>query len=107
MKIIGNIKSFFSRIKAKIASHLVEDAALWHKMWSMRFSLLTTAYTTAAGAWLVLPDSVKPEFSNTQKMVLAGIGVMLPVASMVARVVKQQNLNPPIQVTVPPPKENP
>jgi hypothetical protein len=105
MKIIDNINSFFSRIKAKIAAHLIEDVALWHKMWSMRVYLLITAYTTAAGAWLVIPVDWKPELSNPEKYGLAGFGVLLPVIGMLVRVLKQSPTTKSTpDVTVPPPK---
>lgn len=68
---------------------LIENASKWHKLWSMRLLVLTTIYTAAAGAWAVLPPDWKPELGEVGKMVLAGIGVLLPVLTGVARLVDQ------------------
>ena len=73
---------------------LASEAAVWHRLWSMRLLILTTAYTAAAGAWAVLPADFKPDLSNTAKLILAGIGVALPVLAAVARVVDQPALRP-------------
>lgn len=65
---------------------------LWHQIWTVRLAILTTAYTAAAGAWMVLPDDWKPDLSHTSKIILASIGVLLPAVTGVARVIKQPNL---------------
>lgn len=67
----------------------IDDVKTWHRLWSMRLLIATTAYTTAAGAWAVLPADWKPDLSDTAKAVLAGIGVALPALAAVARLVKQ------------------
>lgn len=62
---------------------------VWHRLWSMRFSIATTIYTGAAGAWVLLPADWKPDLSETAKAILAGIGMVLPVMASLAIVVKQ------------------
>lgn len=74
---------------------LSADAQHWKRLWSMRLTIATTLYTTAAGAWAVLPDAWRPELSHLEKIVLAGIGVLLPGSAAVSRVLKQPNLTPP------------
>ncbi len=70
----------------------VPNAAQWHKLWSMRFSIATTFYCAAAGAWAVLPLDWKPELTHTAKMILAGVGVMLPACAAVSRMIAQPKL---------------
>jgi len=36
------------------------DAHLWHRLWSMRLSILATMYSAAAGAWATLPQDWIP-----------------------------------------------
>ena len=62
------------------------------RLWSMRFIVATTAYTTAAGAWVAIPGDWKPELTHVEQMVLAGIGVLLPMLSAVSLVIKQPKL---------------
>jgi hypothetical protein len=72
---------------------LIDDAGiLWHRLWSVRLSALTTLYTSAAGAWLVLPPDWKPTLTHTEQVIMAGIGMLLPALATVAPVVKQQSL---------------
>lgn len=72
---------------------LIQHAGfVWHRMWSMRFMLLTTGYTAAAGAWAAIPEDWKPELSHPEKMVLAGIGVLLPMLASLSAVVDQPKL---------------
>lgn len=79
---------------------LTDDARVWHRMWSMRLTILTTLYTAAAGAWVLLPPDWQPQLSEGAKAILAGIGVALPALAAVARVVKQDLPAPPA-ATVP------
>lgn len=72
---------------------LAAEAAVWHKLWSMRLMIASTFYTAAAGAWVLLPSDWKPELSHTVQAILAGIGVMLPASASVARVIKQGKLD--------------
>lgn len=69
---------------------LIDDAGvLWHQLWSMRLIIATTVYNAAAGAWLVLPVDWKPTLTHTEQMVMAGIGMLIPVSAGFARVVRQ------------------
>lgn len=69
---------------------LIDDAGvLWHRLWSVRLSLLTTLYTSAAGTWLVLPADWKPTLNHAEQIILAGIGMLLPALSAAAPIVKQ------------------
>lgn len=96
---------FLHDIKAWIANKLIAQASLWHRLWSIRIMILTSFYTAAAGAWSsgLIPEEWRPQFGHITKLVLAGIGVMLPGIAAVSVVVKQ-NL-PPVQpvITVPTP----
>lgn len=97
--------SIFKNIKSFIASKLIEDAHLWHKMWSIRFAILTTIYTTAAGAWLTIPGDWKPVLTHREQVVLAIIGIVIPVLTGASRVIKQSSLDGPTipKITTPPP----
>jgi hypothetical protein len=71
----------------------VDEAGLvWHRLWSMRLMILTTIYTTAAGAWALLPADWQPDLSEGVKALLAGIGVALPAIAAVSRMVAQPKL---------------
>ncbi len=73
---------------------LIDDAGLiWHRLWSVRLSALTTLYTSAAGAWLVLPPDWKPTLTHTEQIIMAGIGMLLPALATVAPVVKQPKVD--------------
>lgn len=72
---------------------LIDNAGIvWHRLWSMRFSIATTIYTGAAGSWVLLPTDWKPDLSETAKAILAGVGMMLPVMASLSIVVKQPKL---------------
>jgi len=69
-----------------------EAGQVWHRLWSMRLMILTTIYTSAAGAWALLPPDWQPHLSEGAKAILAGIGVALPAIAAVSRVVAQPRL---------------
>jgi len=69
--------------------------AVWHRLWSMRLMIATTAYSAAAGAWVLLPPDWRPDLSETAKAILAGIGVALPAAGAIARLMRQDSLRAP------------
>ena len=71
---------------------LHRDAKLWHRLWSMRLTILTVIYTSAAGAWATVPDDWRPSIPHGVQVVLAVIGVMLPASAAVARVIDQPKL---------------
>lgn len=69
-----------------------EAGQTWHRLWSMRLMILTTIYTSAAGAWVLLPADWQPNLSDSVKAILAGIGVALPAIAAVSRIVAQPKL---------------
>ena len=72
---------------------LIDNVGIvWHRLWSIRLLILTTLYTSAAGAWMVLPDDWKPELTHVEKIILAGIGMLLPSISALSVLVKQKAL---------------
>lgn len=71
----------------------IEEARqTWHRLWSMRLMIATTIYTTAAGAWALLPPDWQPNLSESAKAILAGVGVALPAIAAVSRMVAQPKL---------------
>lgn len=72
---------------------LIENAGQWHRLWSMRLMVLTTIYTTAAGAWAVMPADWQPHLSDGVKAALAIVGVLLPSIAAVSRIVAQPNVS--------------
>ena len=72
---------------------LIDEARqTWHQLWSMRLMIATTIYTSAAGAWALLPPDWQPHLSEGAKAVLAGVGVALPAIAAVSRMVAQPKL---------------
>jgi hypothetical protein len=72
---------------------LIDNVGIvWHRLWSMRLTLMTVAYTSAAGGWAVIPDDWKPAIPHVLKVVLAGVGVLLPTLAAAAIVIKQPAL---------------
>jgi hypothetical protein len=76
--------------------NLIPDARQWHRLWSMRLMIITTLYTTAAGAWATVPDAWKPELTHVEQLILAGIGIALPALAAASRLVQQSDLQPDI-----------
>lgn len=73
---------------------LIDNASQWHRLWSMRLMILTTIYTTAAGAWVLLPADWQPHLSEGVRAALAIIGVLLPSIAAVSRLIPQPKLKP-------------
>jgi hypothetical protein len=57
----------------------------WHRLWSVRLTLLAGAVDGAALYWIVWQDAIPPAWFFT-------IGVLLNVAAAVARLVPQRTL---------------
>jgi hypothetical protein len=68
------------------------DTNPWHRLWSARLMILTTAYSTAAGAWAVLPPDWKPDLSEAAKAILAAVGVLLPTIAAASHRAEQMRL---------------
>jgi len=66
-----------------------------HRLWSLRFSIAATIYSAAAGGWEVMPHDWRPDLTHTEQMILAGIGVLIPAAAAVSRVIAQPSLHEP------------
>ena len=72
---------------------LIDDAGvLWHRIWSVRMSIISAAYSAAAGAWVLLPYAWQPTLSEPIKWGLAAAGVALAASPGIARVVAQPKL---------------
>lgn len=80
--------------------NLIPNPGQWHKLWSMRLAILTTAYSAAAGAYVTLPADWIPRIPEHWKVVLAVLGCALPALTGVSRLIAQPALQRP-PVTVP------
>lgn len=72
---------------------LVPEAKYWHRLWSLRFAILSALYSAAAGAWVLLPPDWQPSLSEGWKWALASIGVLIPGLAAVSRILKQESLD--------------
>jgi len=68
------------------------DAHLWHRLWSMRLSILATMYSAAAGAWATLPQDWIPHIPERWRIALAAIGCAIPALAALSRVIEQPKL---------------
>lgn len=73
----------------------VSYARLWHRIWTMRLSLLGVMYTAAAGAWATLPRDWMPHIPERWRVVLALIGCAIPALTAAASVIDQKSLSQP------------
>lgn len=71
---------------------LVSYAHLWHRIWSMRLSILATAYSAAAGAWASLPADWQPHIPERWRVALAVIGCAIPALAAVSTLIDQPKL---------------
>lgn len=72
---------------------LIDDArVLWLKFWTVRLAIASTIYSTAAGAWVLLPFQWQPTLSEPVKWVLAAVGVLLAASPAVARIIHQPKI---------------
>ena len=68
-----------------MALQLDSDAAVWHKLWSVRVSLVGATFT---GIWAALPS-----FQNLlHPAVFAAICVIVSIATVVARLLDQPSI---------------
>lgn len=71
---------------------LIENASKWHKLWSMRFIILTAFFSSISAAYILLPADWLPTIPDWLKAALA-VGTLLAAgAAGVARVVKQEGV---------------
>jgi hypothetical protein len=73
----------------------IPNVGQWHKLWSMRLAILTTAYSAAAGAYVTLPADWVPHIPDRWRIVLAIVGCALPALTAASRLVAQPKLQQP------------
>jgi TRAP-type C4-dicarboxylate transport system permease small subunit len=74
-----------------------DDAHLWHRMWSMRLSILAAMYSGAAGAWATIPADWIPHIPERWRIALAMVGCAIPALAALSRVIEQPNLKGRVQ----------
>lgn len=75
--------------------NLIPNAKQWHRLWSMRFAIAAAAFSSAAGAWALMPPDWQPHIPGWGKWALAGVGVLLPALAGASRVIEQPKLREP------------
>lgn len=73
---------------------LIDNANQWHKLWSVRFAILSGLFASVTTAYLGLPPDWLPYIPGWAKLLLAGGSMLTAGASSVARVVQQTALKP-------------
>ena len=71
---------------------LVDDVAEWRKWWSMRWIIATAFFSSAIGAYVLLPAEFLPDIPAWVKQGLAIGAIVSAGAAGVSRVLKQNNL---------------
>lgn len=79
---------------------LISNANQWHRLWSMRFSILAAFFGAIVTAYATLPGDWLPAIPNWAKFALAGGTLLTPALAAVSRIVKQPSLAP-VVPTVP------
>lgn len=74
---------------------LIPQARQWHRLWSIRFAILSAAFGAVTTAYTALPADWLPAIPSGVKLALAGGTVLTSVSAAVARVVQQQALQSP------------
>lgn len=69
---------------------LTPNAKYWHKLWSIRFAILSAFFSAISGAYAVLPEDWLPAIPEHLKAALAFGALASAGASAVSVVVKQQ-----------------
>ncbi|PXV60902.1 hypothetical protein SAMN04487785_1134 [Dyella jiangningensis] len=83
---------------------LITNARQWHRLWSIRFAILSAVFGALATAYAALPADWLPAIPSWAKLAMAGGTLTSSVAAAVARVVQQSSLATTITPTVPPPE---
>lgn len=73
--------------------NLIDEAAQWKKLWSMRFIIATAFFSAVIAAYVLMPDDWLPAIPQWVKGVLALTDLACAGAAGVSRVIKQENLN--------------
>lgn len=71
---------------------LVSYARQWHKLWSMRFIILTAFFSAVIAAYAMLPSDWLPEIPSWFKKALAVSDLVTAGLAGVSRVIKQENI---------------
>ena len=77
-----------------IRAHLTADAKVWTKLWSMRFALATTVFSSGIGAYVLLPDRLKDlaPLWLVKTLIIGDVGTS--VGCGLSRVWRQASLSP-------------
>lgn len=71
---------------------LISEASQWHRLWSIRFAIMSAIFGAIPTAYMALPPDWLPVIPGWVKLLLAAGSVSTAAASSVARVVKQANV---------------
>lgn len=71
---------------------LVSYIAEWHKIWSLRFSILSAAFGAITATYITLPADWLPAIPNWLKLSCAVGTFISPISSAISSVIKQSNL---------------
>ena len=81
---------------------LISNANQWHRLWSIRFAILSAAFGALTTAYVGLPADWLPSIPAWLKLSMAMGALLSSTAAAAARVVQQDSLQPPASpVTVP------
>lgn len=73
---------------------LIDNASQWHKLWSIRFAVLSALFGAATTAYIALPPDWLPYIPGWAKLALAVGSMASASASSVARVIQQSVIRP-------------
>jgi hypothetical protein len=82
--------------------HLSANAPYWRKLWSIRFAVLTTFFSSGVLAYLTLDDSLKASIPHWFVRFMSMGDVLTGMLAGVSVMIKQQLSSPPPSPTVPP-----
>lgn len=73
---------------------LIDNASQWHKLWSVRFAILSALFGAVTTAYIGLPADWLPAIPQWVKFAMAFGTLATAGASAVSRVVQQTALKP-------------
>lgn len=71
---------------------LIDNAKQWHRLWSLRWAILTAFLAAIPAAYVLLPDDWMPAIPQWVKAGLAIATLVSAGATGVARMLKQESL---------------
>lgn len=74
--------------------NLIDDVAQWKKLWSMRAVIVSSAISSAFGAYVLMPPDFRAAVPHWVLWALAGSDLASSMAVGVVRVIKQPTINP-------------